>query len=144
MTFDAKAIMTPTSEASMGFIEPDDRGGCAAAAEPKSENNTLASERFMALAMNCVSSVPAEPTTVPAMIIAALFEHEAFEGHGETGERVVQRDDHRHVGAADGQRHGDAEQQRQREDQRDVQRVARRGAGPRSRPPPANPGTAGR
>ena len=26
----------------------------------------------MALAISCVSSVPAEPTTVPAMIIAAL------------------------------------------------------------------------
>ena len=27
----------------------------------------------MAFAMSCVSSVPAEPTTVPAMIIAALL-----------------------------------------------------------------------
>jgi hypothetical protein len=33
----------------------------------------LPSERFIAFAINCVSSVPAEPTTVPAMIIAALF-----------------------------------------------------------------------
>ena len=52
-----------------------------------------------------------------------VVEHEAFEGHGQAGERVVQRDDHGHVGAADGQRHGDAEQQRQPEDQRDVQRI---------------------
>ena len=36
------------------------------------ENSTLPSERFMALAISWVSSVPAEPTTVPAMIIAAL------------------------------------------------------------------------
>ena len=39
---------------------------------PKFEKSTLPSERFMAFAMSCVSSVPAEPTTVPAMIIAAL------------------------------------------------------------------------
>ena len=52
-----------------------------------------------------------------------VVEHEAFEGDGEAGERVVQRDDHGHVGAADRQRHRDAEQQRQHEDQRDVQRI---------------------
>ena len=40
---------------------------------PKPLNSTLPSERFMAFAMSCVSSVPAEPTTVPAMIIAALL-----------------------------------------------------------------------
>ena len=40
---------------------------------PKPENSTFASERFMALAINWVSSVPAEPTTVPAMIMAALL-----------------------------------------------------------------------
>ena len=57
----------------MGFIEPDTAVAVAAAARsPKSENSTLPSERFIALAISCVSSVPAEPTTVPAMIIAAL------------------------------------------------------------------------
>ena len=40
---------------------------------PKPENSTLPSERFIAFAISCVSSVPAEPTTVPAMIIAALL-----------------------------------------------------------------------
>ena len=50
---------------------------------------------------------------MPAMIIAALLEHEALEGDGEAGERVVERDHDRHVGAADRQRHGDAEQQRE-------------------------------
>ena len=39
---------------------------------PKPAKSTLASERFMALAMSCVSSVPAEPTTMPAMMSAAL------------------------------------------------------------------------
>jgi len=33
----------------------------------------LPSERFIAFAISCVRSVPAEPTTVPAMIIAALL-----------------------------------------------------------------------
>ncbi len=33
----------------------------------------MPSERFIARAISCVSSVPAEPTTVPAMIIAALL-----------------------------------------------------------------------
>ena len=56
----------------MGFIEPVTAVAAPPPPEPKSENSTLASERFMALAMSCVSSVPAEPTTVPAMIIAAL------------------------------------------------------------------------
>ncbi len=74
MTFCANAIITPTSAASMGFRLPE-TGPLAAAppVSPNPENNTLPSERFIALAINCVSSVPAEPTTVPAMIIAALF-----------------------------------------------------------------------
>ena len=45
----------------------------AAAVSPNPLKSTFASERFMAFAMSCVSSVPAEPTTVPAMIIAALL-----------------------------------------------------------------------
>ena len=60
---------------------------------------------------------------MPAMIIAALLEHEAFEGDGEAGERVVERDHDRHVGAADRQRHRDAEQQREREEVDDVASV---------------------
>ena len=71
MTFCAKAIMTPTSAASMGFSEPE-TSPPAAAVSPNPLNSTLASERFIAFAISCVSSVPAEPTTVPAMIIAAL------------------------------------------------------------------------
>ncbi len=73
MTFDAKAIMTPTSEASMGLRLPVTSPVAAPPVSPKPENNTFPSERFMAFAINCVSSVPADPTTVPAMIIAALF-----------------------------------------------------------------------
>ena len=73
MTFCAKAIMTPTSAASMGFMLPVTAPPVATPpVSPKPENSTLPSERFMALAISCVSSVPAEPTTVPAMIIAAL------------------------------------------------------------------------
>jgi len=39
---------------------------------PKPANRTFASERFMAFAMSCVSSVPAAPTTMPAIIMAGL------------------------------------------------------------------------
>ncbi len=120
MTFCAKAIMTPTSAASIGFMLPVTVPLAAAPpVSPKPENSTLPSERFMALAISCVSSVPAEPTTVPAMIIAALLHHEAFEGDRQAGEGVVHRDHDRHVGAADRQRHQYAEHQRQHEEQRD-------------------------
>ena len=44
----------------------------AAAPSPKPENSTLPSERFIAFAISCVSSVPALPTTMPAMIMAAF------------------------------------------------------------------------
>jgi hypothetical protein len=43
------------------------------------------------------------------MISAVLSEHEAGHRHGGAGERVEQRDHHRHVGAADRQHHGHAE-----------------------------------
>jgi len=36
------------------------------------ENSTLLTERFIALAINRVSSMPAAPTMVPAMISAGL------------------------------------------------------------------------
>ena len=48
-----------------------------------------------------------------------VVEHETFEGHGQTGQGVIQRNDHRHVGAADRQCHHDAEGQRQGEEQED-------------------------
>ena len=51
---------------------PDGPSPAASSLAPKPENSTLASERFMALAISSVSSEPAAPTTVPAMIIAAL------------------------------------------------------------------------
>ena len=72
MIFCEYAIMTPASEASMAFCVPVTPPPPAAEVSPKFENSTLPSERFMAFAMSCVSSVPAAPTTVPAMIIAAL------------------------------------------------------------------------
>src|SRR5665213_750856 len=54
MTFCANAIMTPTSEASMGLRLPLTVPPAAGAppVSPKPENNTFASERFMARAMN--------------------------------------------------------------------------------------------
>ena len=72
MIFCEYAIMTPASEASMAFWVPVTPPPPAAELSPKFENSTLPSERFMALAMSWVSKVPAAPTTVPAMIMAAL------------------------------------------------------------------------
>ena len=64
--------MTPASAGSIDFIEPVTGPVAALLLSPKPENRTLPSERFIALAISCVSSVPAEPTTMPAMIIAAF------------------------------------------------------------------------
>jgi hypothetical protein len=47
-------------------------------------------ERFIAFAISRVSSVPAAPTTVPAMIKRNVLLHEAFEAYRQAGERVVQ------------------------------------------------------
>ena len=60
------------SSGSIAFMEPSTAASSWPPVAPKPAKSTLASERFMALAMSCVSSVPAEPTTVPAMISAAL------------------------------------------------------------------------
>ncbi len=57
----------------MGLRLPLTSPVAAAPVSPNPENSTLPSERFMAFAISCVRSVPAEPTTVPAMIIAALL-----------------------------------------------------------------------
>ena len=45
-----------------------------------------------------------------------IVEYESLEGDREARQCVVQGDDDRHVGAADGQRHADAEHERQHED----------------------------
>ncbi len=56
-----------------------------------------------------------------------IVEHETLDADGETGERVVEGDDHRHVGTADGQRFHYAEGERQGEEhqQGDAGGVAR-------------------
>ena len=41
-------------------------------APPKFVNRTLATERFIAFAMSSVSSMPAAPTTMPAIISAGF------------------------------------------------------------------------
>ena len=56
----------------MAFCVPVTPPRPAVELSPKFENNTLPSERFMAFAISWVSRVPAAPTTVPAMIMAAL------------------------------------------------------------------------
>ena len=73
-------------------------------------------ERFIASAMSLVRIAPEAPTRAPAMIRTGLSMHEAGHRHGRAGERVQERDDDRHVGAADRQRHRHAEDQRRGED----------------------------
>ena len=69
----ARAMNRPLSNVLFsGFGDTDGPDAAAPPVSPKPLNSTFASERFIALAISCVSSVPAEPTTVPAMIIAAL------------------------------------------------------------------------
>ncbi len=97
-------------------------------AAPNAPNKTLPSERFIARRpSSVVSSVPDAPTSVPLMIEHRAVEREAGDRGRHAGERVEQRDDDRHVGAADGQHAEHAEQQRRDDDaaerrERDVAR----------------------
>ena len=70
-----------------------------------------------------------------------VAEHEAGRCRGQAGERVEQRDDDRHVGAADRQHEQDA--QHERGDQRDPEELQRR-SGRRRRPGPSTPGSPAR
>ena len=60
------------SKGSTARISPPVSASAPSAAAPKPANSTLDSGRFMALAMSWVSSVPAAPTTMPAIIIAGI------------------------------------------------------------------------
>ena len=74
----------------------------------------------MASAMSLVRIAPDAPTRAPAMIRTGLLSTKPAIADRGAGERVEQRDDDRHVGAADRQRHGDAEDQRGGEDRRAI------------------------
>ena len=84
---------------------------CLATA-PKLVKSTFVTERFIAFAMSSVSSMPAAPTTMPAIINAGFCSTKPLEADGQAGEGVVDRDHDRHVRAADRQRHQNAEDQR--------------------------------
>ena len=71
MTLMAYFICTAASDASAGFIVPV-TSPPPASVSPKLVNRMLASERFIARAISSVSSVPADPTSTPAMIIAGF------------------------------------------------------------------------
>ena len=73
-TCPATLSMTPTSSAWMGFTVPVTSAASplGAAALPNAPKSTFVTGRFMALHMKSVSSVPDEPTSVPAMIMATL------------------------------------------------------------------------
>ena len=61
-------MATAASAGSAGFCEPAMALSSMPPPEPKLLNRTLRSERFMPFAISTVSSVPAEPTTMPAII----------------------------------------------------------------------------
>ena len=88
--------------------------------EPKALKRMLGSERPMALLISLVKMMPEAPTRVPATIKQVAVEHEARRRHGESGERVQQRDQHRHVRAADGEHEDHAEHQSEHQDHPDV------------------------
>ena len=66
-------MATAASPASAAFIVPLTSPCASAEVAPKFEKSTLDTERFIARAMSSVSSVPALPTTRPAIISAGLF-----------------------------------------------------------------------
>ena len=72
-------------------------------------NRMLATERPIALAISRVRNVPDAPTSVPATSSSDVAEHVAAGRDRQAGERVEQRDDDRHVGAADRQHEQHAE-----------------------------------
>ena len=63
---------TPASPGEVGFRLPLMWLGLCFAAAPKLVNSTLFTERFIAFAISRVSSVPAAPTTMPAIISAGF------------------------------------------------------------------------
>ena len=79
---------------------------------PNPPSMMLITERFIASAMSLVRIAPEAPTRAPRDDQDRVVEHEAGHRDRRAGERVEQRDHDRHVGAADRQRHRDAEDQR--------------------------------
>ena len=104
----------------------------------------------MAPAISRVRNVPEAPTSVPATSSSVLDEDVAAGGDGQAGERVEQRDDDRHVGAADRQHQQDADEQAdQAEHDAEPHRRARGPAAPTSttapiRLPPKSTGRPGK
>ena len=82
-------------------------------------NSTLLTERFIAFAISSVSNVPARADHHAGDHQRRVLQHEAFKADRKAGEGIVDRDHHRHIGAADRQRHQDAEEQRAAEEQID-------------------------
>jgi len=63
----------------------------------------LVTDRFIAFPISTVSSVPEAPTNAPLMMSTLLPNTKPVEAAANPDERVQQRDDDRHVGAADRQ-----------------------------------------
>ena len=81
-----------------------------AGAAPNAPNSTFANERFIALLISDREQEARRAVERAADDEDAVAEREARRRRGESAVRVEQRDDHRHVGAADRHHHQHAEQ----------------------------------
>jgi hypothetical protein len=116
ITFCAKAIMTPTSEASMGFRLPAHLAWRARAGVAEAREQHVAERAVHRLGHELREQRAGRADHRAGDDHRGVVEHEALEGDRQPGERVVERDHDRHVGAADRQRHGEPEHEREREE----------------------------
>ena len=134
MIFCEYAIMTPASEASMAFCTPGDAGAARGGSLAEVREKHIAERAIHGLGHELGQQRAGGADHGAGDDHGGVVEHEAFETDRKAGERVVQGNHHRHVGAADGQGHGDAQQQRE------SQRTAKRGqAGVADPPAPTRP-----
>ena len=117
MIFCEYAIMTPASEASMAFCVPVTPAPPADGGFAEIREQHVAERTVHGLCHELGQQRAGRTDHGAGDDHGGVVEHEAFESDREAGERVVQGNDHRHVGAADGQGHGDAQQQGEREEQ---------------------------
>ena len=84
----------------------------------------------MAFAMSSVSSMPAAPTTIPAIIRAGFCKTKPLKADCKASEGVIDGDDDRHIGAADRKRHQNAKGQGAAKEQIDSSGIATNGSAP--------------
>ena len=111
---DCAACKTPTASSMVRLVDGRARAGWRAAASParspvpNAPKSTFANERFIALLIIMERMKPDVPSSAPAMMSTLLPKREAGRARGEARVRVEERDDDRHVRAADGEHREDA------------------------------------